>query len=157
MAAVRVRFSAVLALVVLSFPRAEAFGSTPDRSTRTPFTFDVSGGGFRTMTAGMAFSRALSEAFEEVGGSWDDVTHLSGNSGGQWFATQFAFGQEWFDDLTRSRLVLGYKSLGVILGEWAYGYAQNVRAIIMPPFEPAECIVDLGFVQFDVSDFFKEV
>jgi hypothetical protein len=72
----------VVALVVLTPLCAEAFGTTPDRGTRTPFAFDVSGGGFRTMTAGMAFARALSAAFEEVHGRWADFTHLSDNSGG---------------------------------------------------------------------------
>jgi hypothetical protein len=151
---------AILARLVVVFvlPRAEAFGSTPPEwGTRTPFTFAVSGGGFRSMTAGMAFSRALSEAFEEVAGmtGWDDITHLSGNSGGQWFATQFVFGQDWFEELTRTRSMLGSKSITVLLAQWAEGYQENVRDVNLPPFEPNECIVDLGFVDFDVSLFVK--
>jgi hypothetical protein len=141
------RRPAAAALLLLAAPSAEAFGATPAPDARTPFTFDVSGGGFRTMTAGMAFSRALSQAFEEVGGGWNDITHLTGNSGGQWFATQFAFGQEFFDQLTRREFVdqeLGYKNMTGILEEWARGYATNVKAIHMEPFEPDACLVDSG-------------
>jgi len=83
---------------------------------RRPFAFVVSGGGFRTMTAGMAFARALSIAFDEAtkaaeeeaeagaerpgGRQWDDVTHIGGNSGGQWFAVPFAFSRSFYRSLT---------------------------------------------------------
>lgn len=80
-------------------------GAEPPR--RMPLAFVVSGGGFRTMTAGMAFARGLALALENVSAdasegaaagsdgaagaagsegaarSWDEVTHLGGNSGGQ--------------------------------------------------------------------------
>lgn len=143
--------SAVVALVVLEPSCAEAFGSTPDRESRTPFAFDVSGGGFRTMTVGMGFARALSEAFDEVGGGWADITHLSGNSGGNWFATQFAFGKEFYTELTQRHMVLGYKSMPAILADWANGYSENIKAIQDIPFEPNVCIVDIGFVQLNVT------
>jgi hypothetical protein len=146
---------AALLLLVLAAPCAEAFGATPDLAARTPFTFDVSGGGFRTMTAGMAFSRALSQAFEEVGGGWNDITHLSGNSGGQWFATQFAFGQDFFDQLTHRPSGLGYKNMSDILAEFAQGYSQNVQDIHMEPFEPNECVIDSGAGPVDVAQLVK--
>ena len=74
------RLISVLALAIA--PRVGAFGPTPKPVVRTPFAFDVSGGGLRTMRAGMAFARAMSQTFEQAPGSWEDVTHLSGNSGG---------------------------------------------------------------------------
>lgn len=53
-------------------------GGSGAAAPRLPFAFVVSGGGFRTMTGGMAFARALSRAFDEVGGSWEDITHVAG-------------------------------------------------------------------------------
>ena len=130
------RFALALALAA----GVDAFGSTPydaPKEARTPFTFDVSGGGFRTMTAGMAFSRALSEAFKKAPGSWGDVTHISGNSGGQWFATQFAYSSDFNSQLTKSILGL-YIPLRLVLAEWAAGYAKNLRRAVapLPPLRP---------------------
>lgn len=72
------------------------------------------------MTAGMAFARALSDA----GFDWQRLTHLSGNSGGQWFATQFAYSADTFANLTASpqsdRL-----SLTQILLDWAARYGRQ--------------------------------
>ena len=134
---------------VLLVRGARGFGATPDGQPRTPFAFDVSGGGFRTMSAGMAFSRALSQAFEEEGGGWDQVTHISGNSGGQWFATQFTFGYDFAHDLTHKRWLLGYKSLYEIFASWGRGYSRNVGAIPHEPIEPNDCFVG----PINVADF----
>jgi len=107
---------------------------------RQPFSFHVSGGGFRTLLVGMAFARAMSEAFESssTGKNWEDVTHLGSNSGGSWFMVQFAYGQTLFDELTKPRIArdtilgifdinYGYKSLTDILTEWGRNYEQNAN------------------------------
>jgi len=82
---------------------------------RPGLMLSVSGGGLRTMMAGMWFSRALTEA----GIQWDSVTHVSGVSGGQTFATQFAFSPWLRWDLTN----LSMPIRDVIL-KWSEAYAN---------------------------------
>ena len=55
-------------------PRAK--DATKPRGPRRPMALAVSGGGFRTMTAGIAYGRALSHAFKDdtVGMDWRDFT-----------------------------------------------------------------------------------
>lgn len=94
---------------------------------RQPLGLVVSGGGFRTMTAGMAFARAMSQSFDEVeGSSWADVTHLGGNSGGQWFASQFALSTPFFDAVTRKGADGEYRSLEDFFAEWGRQYAKGL-------------------------------
>jgi len=64
---------------------------------REPLAVVVSGGGFVSMTGGMAVARALSDAGL---GWWEKVTHLGGNSGGAWFGTQFIYSQRFHDAVT---------------------------------------------------------
>ena len=55
-------------------PRAK--DATKPRGPRRPMALAVSGGGFRTMTAGIAYGRALSHAFKDdtVGMDWRHFT-----------------------------------------------------------------------------------
>jgi len=54
------------------------------------------------MAAGMAFTRALAQG----GFDWNRLTHLAGNSGGNWFGTMLAYSQPFFDNLTDVSLPL---------------------------------------------------
>jgi hypothetical protein len=80
--------------------------------------FVVSGGGFRTMTAGFAFTRALTRA----GFDWDGLTHLGGNSGGQWFGVQLIYGElggrALLNDLQDTS-----KPLQQVMTDWAAAYS----------------------------------
>jgi len=107
-------------------PRAK--DATKPRGPRRPMALAVSGGGFRTMTAGIAYGRALSHAFKDdtVGMDWRDFTHLSGNSGGQWFATQFSFGGKFFQDITQSGADGRFRPLKDFFSEWGRAYAQGI-------------------------------
>jgi len=91
-------------------------------TSRSAFAFTVSGGGFHTMTAGVAAARAMSIA----GKDWSEVTHLGGVSGGQWFATQFAFSDEFFSSITMPE-----RSLTDILTNFGAKYQENAA----PPFK----------------------
>jgi len=109
----------------------------PDAKPRQPLALVVSGGGFRTMTAGIAYARSLSFAFEALGGQlgWDDITHLAGNSGGQWFATQLAFSRQFFLELTRRDANGRYVSLGHFFDLWGLNYAKGMYTGDTPSFD----------------------
>jgi len=94
-------------------------------SSRAPFAFTVSGGGFYTMTQGFAFTRALTRA----GIEWDKMTHVGGVSGGQWFQTQLVFSEKTFKQLTDTTL-----PLEDIFAEFGQNYADN--AAKLEKFEP---------------------
>jgi len=103
------------ALPILDASTAK-LGTSDTDTSRSPFAFIVSGGGFHTMTAGMAAARAMSMA----GKNWSEVTHLGGVSGGQWFATQFAFSDEFFSSLTTPE-----RSLTEIMTKFGTDYMNN--------------------------------
>ena len=109
----------------------------PAKRPRAPFGFVVSGGGFRTMTAGIAYARALSMAFEAAGGAagWDDITHLAGNSGGQWYTTQLAFSHHFFVQLTERDTDGNWRGLGHFFELWGMSYAKGMFTGGIPPFD----------------------
>ena len=90
-----------------------------EATTQPALAFVVSGGGFRTMTAGFAFARALSRA----GLDWSRVTHIAGNSGGQWFAVQLAYAPDLLNDLHDVN-----KPLQDVLMGWAAAYNNVLEA-----------------------------
>lgn len=119
------------ALVLAGALPLVAFGPIPvPLAPRTPFAFGVGGGGFATMTGGMGFARALSDAFEEAGteDGWQTVTHISGNSGGQWFQVQFAFSSVFHANLTAPKLSPERRDMSTLLGEWAVEWRKHAAA-----------------------------
>lgn len=81
------------------------------------------------MFLGYAFARAMSQG----GVNWEDVTHLGGVSGGQWFATTFAFSGEIFRKLTQPGTA-GYTPLTDVVVEFGTAYGQNKAPIYKPNF-----------------------
>ena len=88
-------------LLAYALPILEVSSGTTTnvKTSRSPFALVVSGGGFHTMTAGMATTRALTMA----GKNWSEVTHIGGVSGGQWFASQLAFSEDFYSSLTKRK------------------------------------------------------
>merc|ERR1719174_692215 len=68
-----------------------------------PLGIAVSGGGYTSMTAGMALSRALRNL---PGDALAKVTHLGGNSGGSFFTNQLLYSEEFFQNVTDPTLPL---------------------------------------------------
>eukprot|EP00930_Biecheleria_cincta_P042641 TRINITY_DN29336_c0_g1_i1.p1 TRINITY_DN29336_c0_g1~~TRINITY_DN29336_c0_g1_i1.p1 ORF type:complete len:657 (-),score=72.01 TRINITY_DN29336_c0_g1_i1:127-1995(-) len=80
---------------------------------RKPFTFAASGGGFRTMVQAMAFARAISD--------WSTVSHLTSNSGGNWFASQFVYSKNFYSKVTDANI-----DIDEVVTAWGAQYETTV-------------------------------
>ncbi|CAB9502326.1 expressed unknown protein [Seminavis robusta] len=140
----------------------EEESSTP-LNARQPFAFLVSGGGFRTTTIGMSMARALSQAFEEVGNkSWEDVTHVGCNSGGNWFLVPFVYNPSFFAEITQKTdkhfffglFTMGqdYKPLKHMVREMGQNYSQSASAEADLEEESETLKCHLGTSSFDMGD-----
>lgn len=89
---------------------------------RKPFTFAAGGGGFKTMVQAMAFARAM--------GDWSIVSHLTSNSGGNWFASQFVYSQSFFSKVTNPNI-----DIGEVVAEWGAHYEETVAAAMAASLE----------------------
>ena len=81
----------LLVAPALTFTADATPGQAPTTGAMQPLSINFSGGGFTTMTQGMALSRAMAQ-----NGAWPQVTHVGSNSGGNWFATQFVYSAECY-------------------------------------------------------------
>lgn len=82
---------------------------------RKPFMFAASGGGFKTMVQAMAFARAI--------GDWSTVSHLTSNSGGNWFASQFVYSKNFYSKVTDPNI-----DIGEVVATWGAQYELTVAA-----------------------------
>lgn len=64
-------------------------------SALVPTALSVQGGGFTVLSMTMGFANTLYQS-----GFIDQMTHLGGISGGSWFATQFAYSEEFYESVT---------------------------------------------------------
>ena len=107
------------------------------------------------MTGGIAASRALAE----VGFDFSKLTHMSGNSGGQWFATQFLYNQAFKDALVEKECMSGmwwwakpsFCSIESVLSGWGKGFSQRVAAASLAPATPLSCSVDVLGIPIDIK------
>ena len=79
-------------------------------TSRTPFGVACRGGGFRQMTMAMGIARGIGAD------NWPKVTHLGGTSGGYWFASQFTYSKEFYDNVLNES-----KPLDGVLAHWTRG------------------------------------
>jgi len=120
-----------------------------------PHSFTVSGGGFQTMVGGQAAARALAE----VGFDFSTLTHVSGNSGGGWFATQFLYNNHFKDALTEKKCTSGmwwwkteeFCSMQSVLSDWGKRFSQRVAAANLAPATPLSCDVNVLGVNLDIK------
>ena len=60
-----------------------------------PTALSVQGGGFTVLSMTMGFANTFHQS-----GFFEGLTHLGGISGGSWFATQFAYSEEFYNSVT---------------------------------------------------------
>lgn len=84
---------------------------------RQPVAYVFCGGGFTAMTGEMGVTRAIAAA-----GYMDRVTHLAGNSGGQWFAAQLVFSAEFFAAITDLT-----KPIDEVIQDWGRKYSASLK------------------------------
>ena len=92
----------------------------PGASPRKPFSFNECGGGFTTMTQGMAMGRALSSI-----GALDKVTHVGSNSGGYWFSSQFFYSKRFYEEVTDPS-----RDLSAFVTAWGLTYEAAMNAAV---------------------------
>mgnify|MGYP006076280799 CR=1 FL=1 len=144
--------SITAAIVVALLHLAAAAGVTVPNSFTS---FTVAGGGFRTLVGGQAATRALAE----VEFNFDKLTHMSGNSGGQWFAAQFLYNQGFKDALVEKLCTDGFWwwetpafcPMQSVLAAWGKGFSKRVAAANLAPATPLSCTVDVLAVPIDVK------
>ena len=88
-------------------------------TSRTPFGVACRGGGFRQMTMAMGIARGIGAE------NWPKVTHLGGTSGGYWFASQFTYSKEFYDNVLNES-----KPLDGVLADWGEDFAQVQLAAV---------------------------
>lgn len=87
--------------------------ATSSKLRQKPFTFAASGGGFKTMVQAMAFSRAIS--------NWSTVSHLTSNSGGNWFASQFVYSEGFYSKVLDLKI-----NISEVVAAWGAHYESTV-------------------------------
>jgi hypothetical protein len=87
--------------------------ATSPKLKQKPFTFAASGGGFKTMVQAMAFSSAIS--------NWSTVSHLTSNSGGNWFASQFVYSNGFYSKVTDPNV-----DIGEVVAAWGANWESTV-------------------------------
>ena len=90
-------------------------------TSRTPFGVACRGGGFRQMTMAMGIARGIGAE------NWPKVTHLGGTSGGYWFASQFTYSKEFYDNVLNES-----KPLDGVLADWGEDFAHTPRTSSRP-------------------------
>ncbi len=126
----------------------------PLSTTTIPHAFTVSGGGFKTMVGGQAAARALAE----VNFDFSTLTHVSGNSGGGWFATQFLYNNHFKEVLIEKKCTSGmlwwrtqeFCSMQSVLSDWGKRFSQRVAAANLAPATPLSCDVNVLGVNLDI-------
>lgn len=90
---------------------------------RRPLAIAVSGGGFTSMTGGMAVARALRNLNSRD--ALADVTHIGGNSGGSFFGNQFLHSKAFFNNVTNASL-----PLDVVVTDWLGTHVDTLQGLM---------------------------